>query len=62
MTDRLLKAMKLIVEWDNQEKICHSLDGIGCENCPYELGKSCDRVSTTYVLTQAAKVFREELK
>lgn len=64
MTARVIKAMMLIVEWDNMEKFCRKRDGIGCDGCPYDLGteRPCDRKTTVYVMETAAEIFRDYIK
>lgn len=66
MKARLAEALKMLVMWDDQLKFCREHapveDGGGCVNCPYDLAKTCDIVSTEYVLELVADAARDFFK
>jgi len=59
MSERIHDAMKLLVEWRKMKDLCDAKDE--CENCPYYRNKSCDLVSTDFMLHSVADVFGEYL-
>lgn len=55
MNAKVIEAMLLIVRWAEMKELCEKTS---CEDCPYNLTKSCDIVSTDYVLKESARIFR----
>ena len=60
MNAKVIEAMLLIVKWAEMKEFCDKHEG--CQDCPYDLVKSCDIVSTDYVLKESAKVFRRYIE
>jgi len=58
MTTKALESMMLVALWWQREDICRSR-GNTCNGCPYDKGRVCDRVTTTYVLERAGSAFTE---
>lgn len=56
MTAKVIEAMLLIVRWAEMMELCKNRTS--CDGCPYNLTKSCDVVSTNYVLKESASIFR----
>lgn len=60
MNAKVIEAMLLLIKWDEQNEICINRDS--CAECPFDLGKSCDMVSTDYVMHECANVFRRYIE
>lgn len=60
MNAKVIEAMLLLIKWDEQQEICSSRDD--CDGCPFDLGKSCDTVSTDYVMHECATVFKRYIE
>lgn len=63
MTAKVIEAMLLVIRWYQLREECFQRRKEGsCVDCPFDLGKACDTVSTDYVLEQSAKVFKRYIE
>lgn len=60
MNAKVIEAMLLLIKWDEQNEICMSRED--CDDCPFDLAKSCDTVSTDYVMHECATVFKRYIE
>lgn len=58
MTEKVLEKMQLIIMWQDKEEFCKSM-GDGCNGCPFDQSRVCDKATTVWVLEQAAKTFQK---
>jgi len=57
MSEKVMKAIKLVVEWRKMKDLCEERSD--CIGCPYHENKACDCISTETMLRAVSDTFYE---